>query len=132
MAGRPPFKPTTAQRRQVSIVAAARMPHDKIAAALGITRPTLLKHFDDELTTTATRRRMEVLQAMFVAARKGNVAAMKAFLALQQDEPELPAPHPALVEPKPAGLKEQRDADARTAAVGTEWENLLPRSAPLQ
>jgi hypothetical protein len=131
---RPTFKPTAAQRRTVSIAAGGGMAHADIAEALGISRPTLLKHFEVELSVMAKLRRMEVLQAMFVAAKKGNVAAQKAFVAMTPTSavPPLPA---EFEKPKAAavGKKEQAQAEAQVAHVGTEWEELLKRpSAPLQ
>jgi hypothetical protein len=62
-----------------------------------------------------------VLDAMVRTALKGNVAAQKALLAMT---PALAAP-PAEAE-KPLGKKEQANADAKTAADGTEWADLLP------
>lgn len=80
MTGRPEFNPSDAQRKRVSILAAGGMAHEQIAAAIGISRTTLLKHFDGELTKGAADRKAEVLDALFKAAKKGNVAAQKAFL----------------------------------------------------
>lgn len=64
----------------MSVLAGARYSHQAIAAALGISRNTLEKVFRAELTSGAARRRMEVLDAMLRAAKRGNVSAMKAFL----------------------------------------------------
>ena len=52
-----------------------------IAIALGISRNTLEKHFAHELSVVALKKRVEVMVAMQVAAKKGNVAAQKAYLA---------------------------------------------------
>jgi hypothetical protein len=110
------------------------MAHEEIALALGIARNTLEKHFELELSTGAHQRRMEVLVAQFRAAKKGNVAAQKAFL---QNSPALAAPPPPEAEAaarKPAlGKKEQAQADAQTAGAGTEWADLLkPAAGPMQ
>lgn len=101
------------------------MSHEEIALALGISRPTLEKHFEHELSIGAYQRRAEVLTAMHKAAtKKGNVAAQKAFLAMG---PELAAP-PAPQEPAvPAGKKEQAQVAAERAAHGTEWHDDLPQ-----
>lgn len=120
--GRPPFKPTPAQRRKVAIAAAGGMAHEEIAVALGICRNTLTKHFEKELSVGAHQKRMDVLEAMARAALKGNVAAAKAFLA---NTPGLAAPP---VEP-PVGKKEQANLDAKTAAAGTEWDDLIGAGA---
>jgi hypothetical protein len=97
------------------------MSHEEIAIALGIHRHTLDKHYQVELSTGALNRRAEVLDAMARTALKGNVSAQKAFLALT---PTLAAP--PREQEKPKGKKEQAQADAATAANGTEWGDLLP------
>lgn len=119
---RPSFIPTKAQRRRVSVAAGGGMSHEEIALGLGISRPTLEKHFEYELSIGASQRRLEVLDAMHRTARKGNVAAQKAYMALvpvPAAPPEMPA------ESAPQGKKEQAQAAAVTAQTGTEWETLL-------
>lgn len=136
--GRPAFKPTAAQRRQVSIAAAAGMRHDDIAIAIGICRDTLTKHFELELSAGAAARRMEVLGALYLAAKKGSSSAAKAFLAADPLLGVPPVPEQAKPKaadaaavpdaPKPKlGKKEQAQADAQTATNGTEWASLLNR-----
>jgi hypothetical protein len=120
-------EPTKRQRREVSIAAGAGISHEEMALGLGISRPTLEKHYAYELTTGAYKRRQEVLNAMFKAAKAGNVAAQKAYTALS---PKVSAP-PLPEEPAPEGKKAQRQADAKTAQNGTEWAELLP-AAPTQ
>ena len=113
------------------------MSHEEIALGLGIARGTLLSHFDYELTTGAYRKRLDVMQAMQRAAKKGNVAAAKAYMGMTPQvaapplpkEPERPA---ADQKPEKIGKKEQAQADAVTAHTGTGWEEVLGPSAPLQ
>lgn len=119
--GRPAHQPTAATRRKVTNAAAGGMAHEEIAIALGIHRHTLAKYYEHELSSGAMSRRADVLDAMVRTALKGNVAAQKALLAMA---PALAAP-PAETE-KPLGKKEQANADARTAAAGTDWADLLP------
>lgn len=106
------------------------MSHDEIAIGLGMSRNTLEKHFEAELSVGAMQKRLEVLNAMHTAAKKGNVAAQRAFLAF---EPK-PAAPPMPAEPKaPAkGKKEQAQDDAVTAQKGTGWDELLSPRAPIQ
>jgi len=126
--GRQAFAPTAAQRRKVTNAAAGGMAHEEIAIALGVCRNTLTKYFEFELSTGAMNRRAEVYDAMVRTALKGNVTAQRALLAMT---PTLAAP-PAETE-KPLGKKEQANADAKTAADGTEWADLLPPNvAPLR
>lgn len=140
--GRPEHAPTPALRRRVSIAAGGGMLHEEIALALGISRETLRKYYRQELSVEAQKRRLEVLEAVYKTARaKGTSAAAKTYLAnvpefeappLQEGEvPPAPTPAPAAAAPAPRpeklGKKEQAVADARTAADGTAWDQLLPK-----
>jgi len=110
-------------RRKVSIAAGAGMTHEEIAIALGISRPTLAKHFEVELSEVALKRRMEVFEAMHKAALKGNVSAQRAYAATV---PTFAAPPEESEKPEAVGKKEQANRDAVTAAEGTDWGDLLP------
>lgn len=107
------------------------MSHEEMAIALKISRNTLEKHFQSELSEGAYQKRMEVVSAMHKAAKSGNVAAQKAYMALT---PRLSAPpvSPSAPEEKPLGKKEQADVDAKTAALGSDWESLLPSASMRQ
>lgn len=106
------------------------MAHEHIALALGISRPTLEKHFAHELSVGAYQRRMERLRAMHAAAKSGNVAAAKYCDSL---EPKVAVPPPLADEPEaPLGKKQQAQADAQTAQKGTEWEGLLRPPSTVQ
>ena len=131
--GRPPFAPTAAQRRRVSIAAGGGMRHVDIATALGISRETLEKYFEAELSAGALERRMEVLQALHAAAKKGSSSAARAYLQHEATPAVPPAPQPdAAAKSETLGKKAQAQADAVTAARGTEWDNLLGPTAPVQ
>ena len=117
---------------------AGGMSEDAIALALGITRPTLNKYFMAELTTGAAQKRMDALDALFTQAKKGNVAAIKAVLLLNDAAGRPPQEAQGEGEGKPApaaapamrlGKKEQAQIAAKTAADGTEWDGLLPGSS---
>lgn len=129
--GRPPYQPTLEQRQSVAQAAAGGWAHEQIAIGLGISRGTLEKHFAHELSQGAYARRMQLLNAMFESAMKGNVAAQKALLAM---EPHAAAPPlPVEGEPKPVekarkGKKEQAAEDAVSAHnLDPEWARLLSR-----
>lgn len=116
------------------------MLHENIAVALEISIDTLRKYYQSELAVGSTRRRMDVLQAMYRAATtKGSTSAAKVYLANEPQmavpplpkESEAPAPAPASVPvaaPK-LGKKDQANLDAVTAATGTDWADLLPGGA---
>jgi DNA-binding CsgD family transcriptional regulator len=130
--GRPEWLPTKAQRKQISVAAAGGMSHDEIAIALGIARGTLEKHCSVELNQGACKRKFEVLNAMHRTALKGNVSAQKAFLAAGEPKLYTPPPDPSKPTGEKLGKKEQAQADAASAAEGTEWHSLLPGTQPLQ
>ena len=123
--GRPSFKPTAALRRKVSVAAGGGMSHEEIAIGLKISRPTLEKHFAYELSHGAYARRLEVLDAMHRTAKRGNVAAQKAYMALDPQIAATPLPKDAPKVP-PKGKKEQAKDDAVGAQQGTGWGDLLP------
>jgi hypothetical protein len=149
---RPPFKVTTMMRQRVSVAAGAGMSHEEISIALGISRNTLQKYFRTELSVGSLQRRMEIVQSLYGAAKKGNVSAAKAYLSFTPTAavpppgvgertrstqkvdalPVAPVADPESVQPKPMilGKKEQAQADAVTAAAGTEWDGLLPSMGP--
>ena len=66
-----------------------------------ITRPTLRKHFADELTTGAAQRNAAVLKQLYRTAMDGNVAALRLWLARPADQ-----------QAEALGRKAQREADA--------------------
>lgn len=127
-------------RRKVAAAKAGGMSEDAIALALGITRPTLAKHFMVELTTGAAVKKMEAMEALFVQVRKGNVAAIKAALLLNvaidpPPQPGAPAGEGAPAAPAPAarlGKKEAQQVAAVSAQDGTAWSGILPGSGRVQ
>jgi hypothetical protein len=128
--GRPAFAPTAAMRKRVAIAAGGGMSHEEIALGLGLARNTLEKYFERELSIGAYEKRLEVLQAMQQAAKRGNVAAQKAYMQLtpRAAAPPLPMPEKS----KPEGKKAQAQADAQTAHVGTDWDTLLKAPVAVQ
>lgn len=128
------FQPTPAQRRRVSIAAGGGMSRRDIALGLGISVKVLTTHFRAELTAGALQRRIEVLDAMHSAAKKGNVSAQRAYLStvLASDE-AAPSRRPAQASPgaPPKGKKVQAAEDAQNATLGTDWDDLLPPSGAI-
>lgn len=120
---RPEFQVTDELRRRVAIAAGSgTMTHEEIAIGLGISRPTLEKHFELELAEGAYAKRLEVLEALHAAALKGNVTAAREYLTRS---PRASPTKPPEEKPAKVGKKEQANLDARTAADGTEWQDLL-------
>jgi len=117
--GRPPHVPTDEARRKVEVLAATGMYDWQIAAALEISVPTLRLHYADAMMYGASRKRAEMIDAMFRAGLDGKVAAQKAFIALCREHGDAPlqdAPAPVKAEAAAApklGKKEQALIDAK-------------------
>lgn len=140
-------------REKVAIAVGGGMRHEEIAEALGISAPTLRKHFDAELSRVAHTKRLEALVALQKSAKKGNVSAIRAYLNLVPtttasadlpgEQPSTPAaapagttsePHAAAAMPVavPLGKKEAAQVAAFSAQAGTEWDGLLPKITAIQ
>jgi hypothetical protein len=63
--GRRFFEPTDRQRGQVEAMARYGIPQLEIARAIGITQPTLHRHFREELDTGATKANTQVGEVLF-------------------------------------------------------------------
>ena len=72
-----PFQPTRKQRISVEQMKACGESDETIARALGISRPTLLKYFSNELTFGWARQRQQIVAMIFAGAKKGNPTLMK-------------------------------------------------------
>lgn len=84
--GRPRFTPTDEQREKVQLRKAVGWSHLKIAAELGISKPTLEQCFAEELASGAARKQGEALDRLWKLAET-NVAALKAVKALMLEVP---------------------------------------------
>jgi AcrR family transcriptional regulator len=79
--GRPPHEPTPPQRQLVQVLRANGIPFGAIARELGITLPTLRKHYRDELAN-GTEKVIAALGAVVVrAALGGDWRAAEKWLA---------------------------------------------------
>ncbi len=111
------------------------MSQDSIALALGITTPTLCKHFMAELTAGAAAKQLEAMDALFSQVRKGNVAAIKAALLLGAAVSPPPKPGDQDAPAAPAaklGKKEAAQVAAVSAADNTDWAGILPSNGSVQ
>ena len=63
--GQPPFQPTDRQRGHVEAMVRYGIPVVEIARTLGITKPTLFKHFREELDTGITKANAQVGEFIF-------------------------------------------------------------------
>lgn len=131
--GRPKHEVTEEKRLRVSVLAAHGMTHDDIAAAMGISAPTLRKNYLRELRGGLAQKRAELLVLKWKAAAGGNVSAMK---EVQKDFEKAdmyrghianhtgkPAEKP--VKPPKLGKKEQALADAQQPDTSTSMGDLM-------
>lgn len=79
-AGRTSFKPTDEHRITVEQLAACGTNQEQIARCLGVTVPTLTKHFSDELANGLERALATVAQGVLRRAILGDNAASFFFL----------------------------------------------------
>lgn len=122
--GMPPHKPTSTCRQKVEILVAGGQRAWQIAAALGISEPTLRLHYEDQLQHGRARRNGELIIELFKQAKGGNVSALKTWLSQHRELEDPPAR-----ESSPSiglGKKEAAQAAALHAEMGTAWEGLLP------
>ena len=115
--GRPRFKPTKAQRDRVKLLKADGWSNERIAAQLGISRNTLEQALAAELEFGSDAKRVELLEAMEKAAKKGNASAGK-WLADRYDVARAAHQVEQREEPRPQvlGKKEQRQEAAEKVA----------------
>ena len=114
-AGRPKFNPTRSQRDMVMTAIAAGLTQQQIADELGICLRVVCDRFRRELDTRRAVRICENLTLLRRAALKHNVSAMRCLATLYTDgATELNL-----------GKKAAAAAKAKSAAEGTEWEDLI-------
>lgn len=68
-------KPTDELRRTVRAMTAYGVKREDIAAMIGVTRPTLAKHYEQELATGAVEANAKVAQSLYQQATNGNTTA---------------------------------------------------------
>jgi hypothetical protein len=76
-------QPTDDLRRQVRSLAALGVPHREIAPFIGISPPTLRKHYPEELQRGKWEANAKVAQSLFQQATSGHVTACIFWLKSQ-------------------------------------------------
>ncbi|KAB0682020.1 hypothetical protein [Aureimonas leprariae] len=121
--GRPAYRPSLDERQTVEEMKFCGESDATIARSLGISEPTLRKHFVDELNNGHANRRKEVIGLMFQSARSGNVSAQKKLEEIGRvagAEAEFERQSKPRAEAR-LGKKEQAKREAETAGAGTDW-----------
>jgi DNA-binding CsgD family transcriptional regulator len=78
--GRPEFEPTDEEREKVRVLKAGAMSNEAIAEVIGISEPTLRKHFSSELDRATAKVRADLLMARYRSAMGGNVSAQNKMI----------------------------------------------------
>ena len=78
--GRPPHEPTEASRKQVKAIAAYGVPQDEIGKVVGVSKPTLEKHYRDELDRAQSEVNAKVAESLFRKATGDGAQAVTAAI----------------------------------------------------
>lgn len=132
--GAPEFRATDRQRDRVAVLISVGTTVADIAVVIGISEPTLRKHFATEIANGAAHKRAEVIEALYRNAVKGNVTAQRDYLdridraqlaeIADQFRSQPEADRPRKIEPVGKKMAAAQDA-AREAAEGG-WSDILP------
>lgn len=129
-AGRPAYEPSDRDRAQVKALAAMGATLFEISLVMSLSEPTLRKYFHAEITTGSIEANAKVAQSLFrqaTATDKPNVTAAIFWLKARagwNDGSRAPSDY------EPPGKKAVAKEEAKTAAAGTEWEDVLQQPAP--
>lgn len=74
--GRPPHEPDGATRQLIEQLSAFGTPHEAIAKIVGISEPTMRKHYADELELGGHKASAKIANGLFKKALEGDVACM--------------------------------------------------------
>jgi DNA-binding NarL/FixJ family response regulator len=79
-AGRSEFQPTEHHRERVRVLKAAGSTNQEICEAIGVSEPTLTKHFVEDLRLGRAKTKADMILAMHRKAKTGSVPAQRAML----------------------------------------------------
>lgn len=135
--GKPQHVATDENRNKVMILQAAGWTVYRIAAALGISQPTLREHYPSELALR--KKAMDLLKAtkfamLFDKMKSGSVPAHKEFDRLMTKELLDMGARKMSKAPKekPVGKKAAAKASAPTAHEDTDWADIVGDQGLLQ
>lgn len=129
--GRPPYEPTERDRQQVKALAAMGATLYETSLVMALSEPTLRKYFHLELATGGIEANAKVAQSLFrqaTATDKPNVTAGIFWLKARAGWRD--GGRGDANDYEPPGKKAIAQEEAKTAAVGTDWEDLLPAGQP--
>lgn len=126
--GRPPHVVTHEKRLKVMLLLALEKTEDEVAAAIGISGPTLRKHYFRQLKVRGDARLRldgEIMAALAREAAGGNVGALKALTAMldKHDQVKLAktVSNRQSAQPAPPPLGKKEKAKAAAGQVGGKF-----------
>lgn len=145
--GRPEHRPTVPIRNHVITLRSIGWSPDRIARVVGLSTPTLLKHYQHELDHGVDLAKARLMEQLEGAARKGNVAAVRlkseimksGGLDVPNRDEALPTvqalaglPPPTLYKrgQKRVGKKELEKIEARQPDTSSEMGSLMALRQP--
>lgn len=135
--GRPEHQPTEKDRLQVKMLSAMGIGIDDISRVIGVSAPTLRKHYEREVELGHIEANAKVAGSLFRQATdptKPNVTAaifwLKVRAGWREADRDGEAFTPKAPREEPPGKKALAEANAVTAAIGTDWEQLLKTGSP--
>ena len=134
-AGRPQHVPTFENRNKIKMLLALGWDNARIAGVLGITPPTLRKHYFRELKIRdVARDKLEAQRRVLLWQQgcAGNVAAMREFGRLMETDDVAKADRDVREASRPAprspeGKKVAAQREAAEVVEDSGWSDLLPR-----
>jgi hypothetical protein len=149
--GRPEHEPNETSRRQVEMMTAIGIPQDQIAMIIGVSEPTLRKHYPDEILVGFQRANYAVAMNMFRIAtfrdrdrikvkntdgttrevevdskpNSATVEAAKFWLRMRAGWTDFDPPPPPKPREEKLGKKELAEIESENAAEGTPWSDLV-------
>ena len=71
---RPPHQPTDEYRRIILAMGAYGIPQEDIAKVIGISKPTLIKYYGDDIAIASTKANAKIVERLFKIATTGDSA----------------------------------------------------------
>lgn len=123
--GRPAHAPTDDSRNLVESLSGFGIPQDEIARLVGIDPKTLRAHYADQIELGAIKATAKVAQNLFNMACKPNREGLQAAIFWLRVRAHWSEYSPRQFQTEPLGKKATAEADALTAADGTDWARLV-------
>lgn len=102
--GRPPYEPSERDRKLVGLAAALGGTHEQIAKTIGVSKPTLYRHYRNELENGLYNANLAIATRLFKKAMDGDTTSCIFWLKCrggwrETDRHELVGPNGAPFEP---------------------------------